>query len=57
MKVNKRLVEALEKLLLIAEAKLQYAIEKNKEWDIQHYTQDIEKIKNELKIVKYESNI
>jgi hypothetical protein len=48
---NKKLKEALENLLKMAEDKLQYAIDKNKEWDVEHYKKDIEFIKNELAIV------
>ena len=48
---NKELKEALENLLKMAEAKLQYAIDKGKKWDIKHYRKDIEFIKSELEIV------
>jgi hypothetical protein len=48
---NKKLKGALENLLKIVEDKLQYAIDKNKEWDIEHYRKDIEYIKSELEIV------
>lgn len=48
---NKKLKEALENLLKMAEYKLQYAIDKNKEWDIEHYQKNIEYIKSELEIV------
>ena len=46
------LKEALESCLSLAEAKLQKAIDKNKEWDIEHYKNDIAFIKSELNIVK-----
>lgn len=48
---NKKLKEALENLLKMAEDKLQYAIDKNKDWDVEHYKKDIEFIKSELAIV------
>lgn len=48
---NKELKEALENLLKMAEDKLQYAVDKNKEWDIEHYKKNIEFIKSELSIV------
>lgn len=48
---NKKLKEALENVLKMAEAKLQCAIDKNKEWDVEHYRKDIEFIKSELEIV------
>lgn len=48
---NKKLKEALENLLKMAEDKLQYAIDKNKDWDVEHYKKDIEFIKSELSIV------
>lgn len=45
------LKEALEKMLSSAKGKLERAIEKNKEWDINHYKNDISFIESELKIV------
>ena len=35
----------------MAEDKLQYTIDKGKEWDVEHYRKDIEYIKSELEIV------
>lgn len=52
MKSNKELKEALERLLEIAEGKLQYATDKNKEWDIEHYKNDISLIKEQLSEIK-----
>jgi hypothetical protein len=49
---NKKLIEALENLLVMGNQKLQYAIDKNKEWDIEHYKNDIKFIESELEIVK-----
>jgi hypothetical protein len=43
---------ALEKLLILAEQKLQYAVDRKKDWDIEHYKKDIEFLRNELRIVK-----
>lgn len=40
---------ALEKLLVLAEAKLENAVKKEKAWDIEHYKKDIEKIKSQMK--------
>lgn len=48
---NKKLKEALENVLVIAKQKLQYAIDRNKEWDIEHYKNDIKYIESELEIV------
>jgi hypothetical protein len=48
---NKKLKEALENVLVMAKHKLQYAIDKNKEWDIKHYKNDIKFIESELEIV------
>ena len=48
MKKNNKLKEALENMLKIAECKLQYAIDKNKKWDIKHYKNNINFIKSEL---------
>ena len=36
----------------MAQAKLKYAIDKNKEWDIEHYKKDIETIENEIEFTK-----
>ena len=43
------LKEAYETMLKTAEARLASAIAKNKEWDINHYTNDIAIIKGHLK--------
>jgi hypothetical protein len=51
-KDSKKLIEALEKLLSIAKNKLDYAIAKNNEWDIEHYKKDIEFIESELELIK-----
>jgi hypothetical protein len=45
---NKALKEALEKLLIMAEDKLSRAINKGKEWDIEHYKNDVEIVKKQL---------
>jgi hypothetical protein len=42
------ILKAYEKVLGMAEAKLQNAIDKNKEWDIEHYKTDVQTIKNEI---------
>jgi hypothetical protein len=42
------ILKAYEKILGMAEAKLQNAIDKNKEWDIEHYKTDVQTIKNEI---------
>ena len=47
----KALKEAFENLLVMANNKLQYAVNENKEWDIEHYTKDKEFVMSELKIV------
>jgi predicted KAP-like P-loop ATPase len=51
---NKKLIEALENLLVMANQKLQYAIDKNKEWDIENYKENVAFIKSELEIVNKE---
>lgn len=48
---NKKLKEALENLLVMAKQKLQYSIDKNKEWDIELYKNNIKFIESELEIV------
>lgn len=45
---NNALKEALENLLIMAEDKLNRAISKGKEWDIEHYKNDIQIIKQQL---------
>jgi hypothetical protein len=42
------ILKAYEKVLGMAEAKLQNAIDKNKEWNIEHYKTDVQTIKNEI---------
>jgi hypothetical protein len=49
---NNKLKMALETVLKLAEAKLQYAIDRNKEWDIEHYQNDVDYIKSEINLVK-----
>jgi hypothetical protein len=46
------LLKAYEDLLSMAQAKLKYAIDKNKEWNIEHYKKDIETIENEIEFTK-----
>ncbi len=43
------LEQALNRLLELAQAKLDNAIAKNKTWDIEHYKNDIEVIKAQMK--------
>lgn len=45
------LKQALETMLVLAQSKLATAINKNKEWDINHYKNDVKFIEQELKIV------
>jgi len=56
-KKNYKLIEALEKCLKLAEAKLQNAINKNRDWDMKHYKKDINFIKSELDIVNQKTTI
>jgi hypothetical protein len=52
-KANKKdLLVALNKLLVLAKGKLEYAKAKNKEWDINHYTKDVAFIESEISIVE-----
>ncbi len=48
-KDKKTLKEALETVLSMAKAKLENAIAKNKEWDIEQYKKDVAKIEDQLK--------
>ncbi len=45
---KKELKEGLEKVLVLAESKLALAIDRNKEWDINHYKGDVALIKEQL---------
>lgn len=45
-------LKAYEKILGMAEAKLQNAIDKNKEWNIEHYKTDVQTIKNEIEFTE-----
>jgi hypothetical protein len=47
---NQKLLSALENVLKIAEAKLQRAIDKNNQWDIEQYKNDVQYIKNEIEL-------
>jgi hypothetical protein len=47
-KVNK-LKESLEQMLVLANNKLALAKSKNKEWDIEHYKNDVLIVENQLK--------
>jgi hypothetical protein len=49
---NQKLLSALENVLKIAEAKLQRAIDKNNQWDIEQYKNDVQYIKNEIEQYK-----
>ena len=49
---NQKLLSALENVLKIAEAKLQRSIDKNRQWDIEHYKNDVQYIKNEIELYK-----
>lgn len=49
---NQELLSALENVLKIAESKLQRAIDKNSQWDIEHYKNDVQFIKNEIEHCK-----
>lgn len=42
------LKQALEKMLLLANNKLELAKAKNKEWDINHYKNDVQIIESQL---------
>lgn len=48
-KSKKALRTALNKMLELANDKLERAKAKDKQWDIEHYTNDVEIIKNQLK--------
>jgi len=49
---NQKLLSALENVLKIAEAILQRAIDKDSQWDIEHYKNDVQYIKNEIEYYK-----
>jgi hypothetical protein len=49
---NQKLLSALENVLKIAESKLQRAIDKDNQWDIEHYKNDVQYIKNEIEYYK-----
>ena len=49
---NQKLLSALENVLKIAESKLQRAIDKNSQWDIEQYKNDVQYIKNEIEQYK-----
>jgi ATP-dependent protease HslVU (ClpYQ) peptidase subunit len=48
IKSRMTLKEALETMLEMAEDKLSRAINKGKEWDIEHYRNDVEIVKKQL---------
>jgi len=50
---NQKLLNSLEDVLKMGESKLQRAINKNNQWDIEHYENDVQHIKNEIE--KYKS--
>lgn len=47
-----KLITALERMKIIAQAKLDNAILKNKVWDIEHYSNDLIFINSEINIVR-----
>lgn len=49
---NQKLLSALENVLKIAESKLQRAIDKDSQWDIEHYKNDVQYIKNKIEHYK-----
>ena len=49
---NQKLLSALENVLKIAESKLQRAIDKDSQWDIEHYKNDVQYIKHEIEYYK-----
>lgn len=51
-KHTKNLKSALENLLELAQGKLERAKEKNNQWDIEHYTNDVKIVENQLKDLK-----
>ena len=51
-KQNQKLLNGLENLLKISESKLQESIDKNSQWDIEHYKNDVQYIKNEIEQYK-----
>lgn len=51
-KQKENLLSALNKVLVMAKDKLERAKNKNNEWDINHYTNDIAFIESEIAIVE-----
>ena len=51
-KQKENLLSALNKVLVMAKDKLERAKNKNDEWDINHYTNDIAFIESEIAIVE-----
>ena len=49
---NQKLLNSLEDVLKMAESKLQRAIDKNSQWDIELYKNDVQYIKNEIENYK-----
>jgi hypothetical protein len=49
---NQKLLNSLEDVLKMAESKLQRAIDKNSQWDIELYKNDVQHIKNEIENYK-----
>jgi hypothetical protein len=49
---NQKLLNSLEDVLKMSESKLQRAIDKNSQWDIEHYKNDVQHIKNEIENYK-----
>jgi hypothetical protein len=49
---NQKLLNSLEDVLKMSESKLQRAIDKNSQWDIELYKNDVQHIKNEIENYK-----
>ena len=49
---NQKLLNSLEDVLKMSESKLQRAIDKNNQWDIELYKNDVQYIKNEIENYK-----
>ena len=49
---NQKLLTSLEDVLKMSESKLQRAIDKNSQWDIELYKNDVQYIKNEIENYK-----
>jgi hypothetical protein len=49
---NQKLLNSLEDVLKMSESKLQRAIDKNSQWDIELYKNDVQYIKNEIENYK-----